>query len=46
MSQHQTVFTVEKPVPVAEAAPNVALLRELPVREATQLPATVVFLRG
>ena len=41
MSQHETVFTTEKPLPVAEAAPGVELPRELLV-PAPQVPAVAV----
>ncbi|MDW6024277.1 HlyD family secretion protein [Mesorhizobium sp. BAC0120] len=39
MSQHQTVFTMEKAVPSAEAAPGIEMPRELPVTDPHQLPA-------
>ena len=38
MSQHQTVFTTEKPVPAAEAAPGI----ELPLVPVTQAPVPQV----
>ena len=41
MSQHETVFTTEKPLPVAEAAPGIELPRELLV-PAPQVPAVAV----
>jgi membrane fusion protein, multidrug efflux system len=38
MSQHQTVFTTEKPLPAAEAAPGI----ELPLIPVTQIPVPQV----
>jgi membrane fusion protein (multidrug efflux system) len=39
MSQHQTVFTIEKAIPAAEATPGLTVPRELlPAPEATPQP--------